>query len=256
MATVVLMYDGINSLAAGIARQFPGAAKVAGYINGIYAWSQAEWNLFPHADHVTISVRASWTVGDVLDVERGDATPDEALGWIMARRAAGLCRPTIYCSRSVIPAVRAATGVLLLGKDYDIWVADYTGSPHQVTAPGPGTPWQCVATQYESTANWDASVVYDLKWPHRVPPGLAAPGGLSGTPHVTGNLSWAPVDGVKQYEVDVAEGTPAAPGKLIAQPVVSGTHALGLDLGLPAPAVWRVRALPSGQWSPWKVLER
>ena len=73
--TDVLMYDGINSLAAGIARQFPDAAKIAGYANGTYAWSAAEWNLFPHADHVHIAVRAAFNAGDVLDVETGDASP-------------------------------------------------------------------------------------------------------------------------------------------------------------------------------------
>jgi hypothetical protein len=247
----ILMYDGINSLAAGIARQFPGAVKVAGYVNGRYAWSQAEWGLFPHADHVTISVTAAANAGDVLDVETGDARPDQAAGWIAMRKAAGLYRPTIYCSLYLVPDVRRGTGSYILGKDYDLWVAHYTNQPHQAYL-------GAAATQYESTPDWDATVVYDTAWPHRKPPvapGLPAPGGESGTPHVTGDLSWAPIAGVKQYGVEVAEGTPAAPGTVIAQPVVSGSHAMGLDLGLPAPAVWRVRALPAGQWSAWKVIE-
>ena len=41
------MYDGINSLAPGIAREFPNATRIAGYDNGRYAWTQADWNLFP-----------------------------------------------------------------------------------------------------------------------------------------------------------------------------------------------------------------
>ena len=163
------MYDGVRSLAAGIARQFPNAAMVAGYLNGLYAWTSAEWGLFPHAEHVTISVTASADAGDVLDVERGDATPDQAAGWIDRRKASGLHRPTIYCSRLTIPAVRQATGTRLLGIDYDIWCADYTGSPHEVTAPG--VPARlCAATQYESTPGWDASAVYDDGWPHRAAP--------------------------------------------------------------------------------------
>ena len=251
------MYDGINSLAAGIARQFPNLPKVAGYVNGLYAWSQAEWNLFPHADHVTISVTAGANEGDVLDVEQGDATPDQAHGWIAMRKAAGLFRPTIYCSRSVIPAVRAGTGSYILGRDYDIWVADYTGSPHQVTAPGLPVA-TCAATQYESTAGWDATAVYDLSWPHRVPPaapGLPAPSGMSGTPHVTGNLSWAPVPGAAGgYQVQVGDG--AVPPLVLIDTQVAGTHAMGLDLGLPGPRWWRVRALPGGTWTSWRVLER
>lgn len=252
----VLMYDGINSLAAGIARAFPNAAKVAGYVNGTYAWSQAEWGLFPHADHVTISVTAAANAGDVLDVETGDATPGQARGWIAMRKAAGLYRPTIYCSRSVIPAVRAGTGSYILGKDYDIWVAEYTGQPHEVTAPGLPAA-NCAATQYESTANYDVSMVYDLGWPHRRPPapaGLPAPLGESGTPHVTGNLAWNPVTGATGYRWQVAMGTPPAVGAVFHEGIEAGTHALGV----PAPAgacCWRVQALPGGQWSSWRALE-
>jgi hypothetical protein len=169
------MYDGINSLAAGIHRQFPNAAMVAGYINGRYAWTQAEWNLFPHAKHVTISITASANAGDVLDVEPGDATPAQAGGWIAKRKSAGLHRPTIYCNRSTIPAVREGTGRYVLGHDYDIWVADWTGSAHQVTAPGPGAAAACAAIQYRSTTGYDVSAVYDTGWPHRSAPAVRPP---------------------------------------------------------------------------------
>src|ERR1700731_2734793 len=195
------MYDGINVLAAGIAREFPKAAMVAGYINGPFAWSQADWNLFPDADHVTISITAGANAGDVLDVESGDATPDQTAGWIAMRKAAGLYRPTIYCSLDVVPAVRVGTGSYILDKDYDIWVAHYTGVPH--SEPG------CAATQYESTANYDVSIVYDTAWPHRkapappVPTGpapLPAPAGLSVTLHgQIADFGWAPVPGSKSY---------------------------------------------------------
>jgi hypothetical protein len=69
----------------------------------------------------------------------------------------------------VIPAVRQATGNLILGRDYDIWCADYTGSAHQVTAPGSPSA-TCAATQYQSTSAYDVSAVYDDGWPHRTPP--------------------------------------------------------------------------------------
>ena len=159
----ILMLDGINSLAAGIARDFPQAAKVAGYLNGFYAWSDAEWGLFPHADHVTISVSAFSSVGDVLDVETGDATPDHAETWIQMRKAAGLFRPTVYCSLAVVPSVRVGTGRYVLGIDYDLWVADYDDSLASVYP-------LAVAKQYQSTTGYDASVVYDPAWPHRTPP--------------------------------------------------------------------------------------
>lgn len=161
------MYDGINSLAAGIRSELGSPALVAGYVNGRYEWGPAEWNLFPHSVHVTISVTAAADAGDVLDVEKGDASPSQVLGWVERRKASGLHRPTVYCARSVIPAVRRATGTLLLGRDYDIWVADWTGVPHSVTAPGPGAPAACAAVQYKSTSGWDVSIVEDAGWPHR-----------------------------------------------------------------------------------------
>jgi hypothetical protein len=168
------MYDGINALAAGIAKSFPNAAMVAGYINGDYAWTQADWDLFPHANHVTISITASVNAGDVLDVEPGNATPEQTAGWIEQRKASGYYRPSIYCSLNTVPAVRQGTGAYILGVDYDIWVADWTGSPHEVTAPG--TPVAtCSATQYESLTGYDVSVVYDEGWPHRTAPATKPP---------------------------------------------------------------------------------
>jgi len=168
------MYDGINTDAATIAREFPDAAKVAYYIDGLYAWSQADVDLFPHAGHVTIAVRASTNAGDVLDVENGDASPDEAEAWIAMRKEAGLFRPTIYCSRSVVPAVRSGTGKYILGRDYDIWVADYDGVLASPAVPGlpPGT---FAAKQYRDAADFDVSDVYDAEWPHRTPPAPPQP---------------------------------------------------------------------------------
>ncbi|MBO0802309.1 MAG: hypothetical protein J2P25_04450 [Nocardiopsaceae bacterium] len=161
------MYDGINSDAATIAKKFPNAPLVAGYVNGNYAWSKADWDLFPHAIKVKISISASADIGDVLDVEAGDATPGETEGWIAKRKASGYRRPTIYCNRSTLPAVRKGTGKYVLNRDYDIWVADWTGSPHRVVSTGPGVSAPCSATQYKNTSDYDESVVYVDHWPHR-----------------------------------------------------------------------------------------
>lgn len=254
------MYDGINSLAAGIARAFPNAAKVAGYVNGYYAWSQAEWNLFPHADHVTISVTASANAGDVLDVEAGDAAPNQTAGWIAMRKAAGLYRPTIYCSRLVIPAVRAGTGSYILDRDYDIWCADYTGSPHQVTAPG--TPVAtCAATQYQSTANWDVSIVYDEAWPHRKAPAppptkLPAPGGVSVTLNgFVADFGWGALPGAKSYLFQVFHYlNNEIYGDAVANETVTGNHVEGLRLPGGGQYAVRVRASdPVGDWTAWKA---
>jgi hypothetical protein len=251
------MYDGINALAAGIARQFPNAPKIAGYVNGSYAWSQADWNLFPHADHVTISVTAGANAGDVLDCEAGDATPDQTAGWIAMRKAAGLYRPTIYCSLDVIPAVRVGTGKFILGKDYDIWVAHYTGVPHEV----PG----CAATQYESTANYDASSIYDTAWPHRKAPapapppppaGPAAPAGISVTLHgFLADFGWGVVAGAKSYDFQVfhhnAQGNYE---NAVADETVTGNHVEGFKLPGGGQYAVRVRSHdPVGAWTGWQI---
>jgi hypothetical protein len=244
------MYDGINALAAGIARQFPNAPKVAGYVTGPYAWSQADWNLFPHADHVTISTTASANAGDVLDVEAGDATPNQSAGWIAMRHAAGLYRPTIYCSRLVIPAVRAGTGSYILGRDYDIWVADYTGSPHEIVAPG-NPMVNCAATQYESTQDYDVSMVYDTAWPHRKPdhaaPGIPAPAGPSGT-DTAADIGWHAVPGAVEYRYQWRDG-----GGHISQALTAGTHVAALALSGPGPHSWRVQAA-NGAWTDWQAI--
>ena len=158
------MYDGINSLAAGIARNFPNAQMVAGYLTGQYLWTAAEWALFPHSQHVTIVTNANANAGDVLDVETGDATPGQTAGWIAMRTRSGLWRPSIYCSLSVVPAVRTGTGSFILGKDYDLWVADWDGTTM------PDYPL-AVAKQYRDTPGYDVSAVFDDGWPHRAAPG-------------------------------------------------------------------------------------
>jgi hypothetical protein len=261
MTTPRFMYDGINALAAGIARQFPQAAMVAYYIDGNFAWSQAQRDLFPDAEHVQISTIASLKQGDVLDVEPWDATPGQAKGWIEARKAAGLFRPTIYCNLSTVASVRADTGSLILNKDYDIWVAHYDGSP--VADPVPGLPAASFAAkQYESTTGYDASAVYDGGWPHRKAPAPAlppAPGGLSAT--LLGvDLKWAPVKDpatgkdAAHYRYQVAEGISTHPGIVVATAVVEATSAKGVKLRGTGPWCWRVQAGGNGHWSPWTAV--
>jgi len=163
------MYDGINSLAAGIAHDFPNAQMVAGYLTGQYAWTAAEWALFPRASHVTIATTAGANAGDVLDVETGDASPDQCQGWISLRKRSGLYRPTIYCSLAIVPAVRQGTGPYILGRDYDLWVADWDGTSTPVYP-------LAVAKQDRNTASYDVSAVYDDLWPRRSVPVPPKPG--------------------------------------------------------------------------------
>lgn len=135
------------------------AAMVAGYLPpSRYAWSDADWARFPTAVHVRIAVRASTPDGHVLDVEMGDATPAQAPGWVKARRAAG-ADPTIYCSVSLWPTVRAAFTAAGVAQPH-YWIAHYDGDPT--------IPVGAVAKQHidppGSGGHWDLSVVAD-HWP-------------------------------------------------------------------------------------------
>lgn len=118
-----IMYDAVTP--GNIVRMNPNPQMVAGYLNGLYAWTAADWNLFPHAVWVGISVRAAWTVGQVLDVETGDATPAEAPGWVSARRSAGV-DPSIYCNLATWPAVQAAFQAAGVAEPH-YWIAHYDG---------------------------------------------------------------------------------------------------------------------------------
>lgn len=147
-------YDSVNPSAIPTA-----AAVVAGYIDSVhYTWPVAAWDRFRGAVHVRIATKASTNDGHVLDVEMGDATPAEAPGWVVRRRAAG-ADPTIYTSASQWAAVMAAFANAGVAHP-QYWIAHYDGDPR--------IPYGAVAKQYvdppNSGGDWDLSAVAD-HWP-------------------------------------------------------------------------------------------
>jgi peptidoglycan hydrolase-like protein with peptidoglycan-binding domain len=161
------MYDGINTDARAIAKLIKPGDLVAYYIDGRYAWGQDEISLFPYNTHVTITVLGN--PADVADCETGDMTPQSAAEWIVRQRHNGYLRPTVYRSRSVMKDIREATGELVMGRDWDSWVADYDNNAD------PDYSGE-VAKQYRSLLDHDVSAVYDDLWPHRhaIHPPIAA----------------------------------------------------------------------------------
>lgn len=156
-----LMYDGIDTDAAIIRSKWQPGDLVAVYLAGnSYIWDAAQRGLFPADSQVTITLTASYLDADVLDVEAGGATVAEVAGWITAKRLLGYDRPTVYCSLSILGAIRQATGALVLGRDWDAWVADWDGS---TTDPVP----LAAAKQFRDAGPYDVSAVYDAGWPHR-----------------------------------------------------------------------------------------
>jgi hypothetical protein len=173
------MFDGIAQNAQAIAKAFPSASLIAGYVDGRFAWSTAQWDLFPHAAHVKISAIPGSTTAltaDVADCETGDYTPVQAGSWVFAKKKAGYHRPTVYCSLSNAPQVRVATGSLVLGIDYDMWLALWDNNPAQYVFPDGRLP---AAKQYNHDISGgiaDISAVYPDGWPFRTAPGPAPSG--------------------------------------------------------------------------------
>lgn len=152
------LYDSIT--AADIPADVP---AVAGYDNGIFAWSQTDWDRFTTPYKIVIAVSANWNGGHVLDIETGDATPSQGPGWVKMRQAAGLAVPCLYCNLSTQDAVVRACAEqrLVLGRDYTLWIAHYTGQPHALDGAS--------AVQYADPAmgaggHYDVSNITDPAW--------------------------------------------------------------------------------------------
>ena len=153
------------------------AEIVAGYVDGRYRWTDADWARFPDATKVRIAVLPSTNDGHVLDVEPGNGTPDQAPPWVTMRRAAGI-DPTVYCSVSDWPVLKAAFAAQHVAEPH-WWVAAYPGI-------GEALYDGSVAHQYADVDNaYDLSVVAD-HWPGidpaPTPPPVVDPKDLDMTP--------------------------------------------------------------------------
>jgi hypothetical protein len=132
------------------------AAMVAGYVSGGCQWPAAAFNYWRHAKVVTIATGANVNAGMVLDVERGDATPDQAPGWCARARLRGQ-DPTVYTSTSNVAAVLDACTFHAVPPPH-LWVANWSD--------GPVIPADAIACQYDNdnARGYDISVVADY-WP-------------------------------------------------------------------------------------------
>jgi hypothetical protein len=142
------MYDACNYL------NIPKGVMAAGYLNGICKWPAAAWVKFPQA--VQICTNPILNIGVVLDVETGDATPQNAPAWVAKRRAAGV-DPTVYMNASTWPAVIAAFKADGVTEPH-YWVAHYDGIAT--------IPAGAIAKQYRNSVapGYDLSIVADY-WP-------------------------------------------------------------------------------------------
>jgi hypothetical protein len=108
-------------------QSIPDTAEMVGtYCNGRFAIPlhvvKARW---PKAKHVRINIDADPNLGDCLDIETGDATPNHLDEWAKARLAGGVPPENlaVYCNRATLPAVQQATKLHLFH-----WVATLDGN--------------------------------------------------------------------------------------------------------------------------------
>jgi hypothetical protein len=142
-------YDSIN------VRALPaGADLYLGYDDGNWPDADEIARTFPGKTVIRTTVNPADNEGDCLDVEKGDATPNDAPGWIQRRREAGHQGPLVYCSealRSAVVAAFASARIPLPG----LFIAAYPGEGPVLQRPTD------VGHQYASNANYDTSVVVD-----------------------------------------------------------------------------------------------
>jgi hypothetical protein len=137
---------------------------VLAYVNGAYAWPTAQVSRFDAAGKYVRRVDVNGSaphLASVLDVERYDATPAMAAGWVRERNQySGVQDATVYISKDNLCELVDA-----IGHDTPVWViiADWTGVPH-VADVGEIPRFAQAAVQYKSTPAYDEIAVYSSAW--------------------------------------------------------------------------------------------
>jgi hypothetical protein len=156
-----------------------GLAAVAGYGDGRAVWSSEAWARFPRSVVPLSIVLDARHQGDILDVERGAATPSDCPGWWDRFRRPARRRPSIYCNRATIEDVRRA----LAGRPIDWWEATLDGT----------LGWEgAVAVQLlgaadshdpaRTSGHFDESIILDPGWIGIEVPQVHQTGGAPGFP--------------------------------------------------------------------------
>jgi len=146
-----VMLDGISASAVKAAVGKQKATIVSGYVNGNWPDFAALALATPGLGHLSITVNASNLDAQCLDVEKNDASPDQAPGWALGVRKAGR-EPWVYMNASTWPAVKAAFDKAEVAYPH-FWVAEYDENPT--------IPAGAVAKQHTNTLEYDISSVVD-----------------------------------------------------------------------------------------------
>src|SRR5262249_24382035 len=122
---VFTMYDAVT-----VSNIPPTPQAVAGYVDGKFPTYATIRARFPRAKHLSIAVFPSDNA-DCLDIEVGDARPDQAGAWVKRQKALGIKLIVLYFSVSNKPAVEASLRANGIARSsVKLWGAHYTGIPH------------------------------------------------------------------------------------------------------------------------------
>jgi hypothetical protein len=156
----LIFRDTVSPQAMAIDDSYQG---VIAYANGRYAWPAAEVSRFLHAGkrlHKYDVNGSGVQIADVLDVERYDATPQQARGWVEERWATH-STAACYLSLDVVPELVRCLGPV----PCYLIVAHWTGKPH---IPELALPPHIVhaGTQYANLPHlgYDLLAIYSRPW--------------------------------------------------------------------------------------------
>lgn len=117
--------------------------QAAGYDTGSggIAWTNADWSAHPGALHIDQDWKAGDTLSDILDVENGAATNNEAAHWysvamsnfLLAKRP-GQRKPCIYTSQSNVTALANQLIADGVKSGPHLWIANWNLSDPQAAA--------------------------------------------------------------------------------------------------------------------------
>ena len=146
-----IMFDAVNT------SHLPkDALWVAGYVDGHRPTFASLKKSHPKSRRVSIATSAA-SVADVLDVENGDAIPQQVPGWVVRMRAMGR-NPVVYTSRSEMGVVESCCTAEGVAPPH-YWIADWTGEPHLVSG-SVATQWANGSSRYPGYAEGcDTSLV-------------------------------------------------------------------------------------------------
>lgn len=133
---------------------------VAGYVDGLYKWSEQDWLRFAGKPLVSISAIPYTYDANVADVENGDYTAAQAAEFLRYNVARNQWK-VLYFSLSRFAEIHAA--VLAAGVHDDqwgIWVADWDA----IAKPWPGAIAKQFANPATSGGHYDLSIVSPF-WP-------------------------------------------------------------------------------------------